>query len=129
MVYLQATITLTDPGMYSLHFTAVDKAGNYKTGRGLFFYDNISEVDLQEVNSKTKCFTASKNTSYEWVVQDTNTVKIIWPDRFINTRHKNNRWLNQVNTYAPEGVSLYEDLYGNRTNVAIKNVHGKYSLN
>jgi hypothetical protein len=78
------------------------------------------------VNSKTKCFTASKNTSYEWVVQDTNTVKIIWPDRFINTRHKNNRWLNQVNTYAPEGVSLYEDLYGNRTNVAIKNVHGKY---
>jgi hypothetical protein len=45
--------------MYSLHFTAVDKAGNYKTGRGLFFYDNISEVDLQGVNSKTKCFTAS----------------------------------------------------------------------
>lgn len=124
-IYFQASFTLTTSGMYSIHFSAFDKAGNYKTGRGLFLFDDISVVDKQ--GDIPKCSTASKDTLYEWVVQDTNTVKIVWPDRYINVRHKQNMWLNKVNTFAPPDVSIYEDIYGNRTNVAIKNVHGRLS--
>ena len=124
-VYFQASFTLTNPGMYSIHFSAFDKAGNYKTGRGLFLFDDISVVDKQGDNPK--CATASKDTLYKWVVQDTNIVKIVWPDRYSNVRHKQNMWLNKVNTFAPPDVSIYEDIYGNRTNVAIKNVHGRFS--
>jgi hypothetical protein len=75
-----------EPGVYSIHLSAFDKAGNEKTGRGLFFYDDQSVVTLH--GDPIKCQTASKNTSYKWVVQDTNTVQIIWPERFYNFRHK-----------------------------------------
>ena len=109
--------------MYSIHMVAFDKAGNYKIGRGLFLFDDQSVVTKQ--GNPIKCVTASKESTFEWVVQDTNNVKIIWPDRFINIRHKNNKWLNKVNTFTPAGITIYEDLYGKRTNVAINNVHGK----
>ncbi|CAC5360413.1 unnamed protein product [Mytilus coruscus] len=104
-----ATITMTEPGMYSIHMTAVDKAGNYMTGRNLFLFDDESVVDKQ--GDPTYCPTASEDTSYIWVVVDTDKVKVQFKDRFINTRHKNNRWLNGVQTYNPSKV-IYEDLYG-----------------
>lgn len=122
---LQDTFTLTTAGVYSIHLSVIDKAGNNITGRGIFFYDDISVVD--KTGEETKCATASKETLYEWVVQDTNTVQIVWPDRFINVRHLNNGWLYGVQTFAPHpDISLYEDLYGNRTNAAIKNKRGQY---
>ncbi|XP_071123148.1 uncharacterized protein [Mytilus edulis] len=120
---LQDTFTVTTAGVYSIHLSVFDKAGNHKTGRGIFFFDDISVVD--KTGEETKCATASKDTLYEWVVQDTNTVQIVWPDRFINVRHLNNGWLYGVQTFAPHpDISLYEDLYGNRTNAAIKNKRG-----
>ncbi|CAC5386461.1 unnamed protein product [Mytilus coruscus] len=110
--------------MYSLHLVAYDKAGNFKTGRNLFLYDDQSVVDTQG-NQPTYCSTASEDTSYTWVTTDTNQVKVDWKDRFINIRHKNNKWLNLVQTYAPgePKIVVYEDLYGDRTNVQINNVH------
>ncbi|CAG2234222.1 unnamed protein product [Mytilus edulis] len=111
---------MTEPGMYSLHMTAVDKAGNYMTGRGLFLFDDESVVDKQ--GDPTYCSTASEDTSYIWVVEDTLKVKVQFKDRFINTRHKHNKWLNRVRTYNPQKV-IYEDLYGNRTNKPISNIH------
>ncbi|VDI20686.1 Hypothetical predicted protein [Mytilus galloprovincialis] len=117
-----ASITLEDPGMYSLHLVAYDKAGNYKSGRTLFLFDNLSTVDTQG-NKPTYCSTASKDTSYTWVTKDTSRVKIDWKSRFINIRHNAGKWLNPVQTYAKgEGIVTYEDLYGNRTHVGIKNV-------
>ncbi|CAG2233138.1 unnamed protein product [Mytilus edulis] len=117
-----ASIALEDPGMYSLHLVAYDKAGNYKSGRTLFLFDNLSMVDIKG-NKPTYCSTASKDTSYTWVTKDTGRVKIDWKGRFINIRHNAGKWLNPVQTYAKgEGVVTYEDLYGSRTHVGIKNV-------
>ncbi|XP_076117799.1 uncharacterized protein LOC143085385 [Mytilus galloprovincialis] len=114
------TLAMTEPGMYSLHMTAVDKAGNYMTGRSLFLFDDESVVDKQ--GDPTYCPTASEDTSYIWVVEDTLKVKVQFKDRFINTRHKHNKWLNRVQTYNPQKV-IYEDLYGDRTNEPIFNIH------
>lgn len=111
--------------MYSLHLVAFDKAGNYKLGRNLFLYDNQSKVEIQENKPQTHCSTASKNTSYNWITIDTKQVKIDWKDRFINVQHNNKKWLNPVQTYAPNGSDIYEDLYGDRKNGRIKNVNGK----
>ena len=113
---------MLQPGVYSIHISVFDNAGNEKTGRGLFFFDDQSVVTLH--GEKTKCTTASKDTSYEWVVQDTTTVKIVWTDRFFNVRHKNNRWLNPVLDMPSGAAPIYEDLYGNRTNVEINHIHG-----
>ncbi|XP_052067298.1 uncharacterized protein LOC127706680 [Mytilus californianus] len=41
-----ATVTLTEPGVYTIHLSAFDKAGNSKTGRGIFFFDDESVVSL-----------------------------------------------------------------------------------
>lgn len=112
--------------MYSLHLVAYDKAGNYKSGRTLFLFDNLSTVDIQG-NKPTYCSTGSKDTSYTWVTKDTSRVKIDWKSRFINIRHNAGKWLNPVQTFAKgEGVVTYEDLYGSRTHVGIKNVGGMF---
>ncbi|CAC5370730.1 unnamed protein product [Mytilus coruscus] len=114
---------LTVSGMYSLHLVAFDKAGNYKLGRNLFLYDNQSIVEIQENKPQTHCSTASKDTLYSWVTIDTKQVKIDWKDRFINVQHNDKKWLNPVKTYAPNYTKIYEDLYGDRKNVRIKNVN------
>lgn len=114
--------------MYSLHLLAFDKAGNYKLGRNIFLYDNQSKVEKQKKKT-TYSSTASKNTSYTWVTSNTNHVQVDWKDRFINFRHKDKKWLNPVQTYNPFSIlytanEIYEDLYGERTNVRINNVNG-----
>ncbi|XP_076113973.1 uncharacterized protein LOC143082259 [Mytilus galloprovincialis] len=117
-----ATLSLTEPGVYTIHLSAFDNAGNSKTGRGIFFFDDESVVTLH--GDDMKCETASKDTAYLWVIKDTPSVKIIWPERFQNIRHKHNSWLNPVLPLAAGADPIYEDLYGNRTNVEIQHMHG-----
>jgi len=62
-------------------------------------------------------------TNYLWVVTDTNKLNFKFKDRFYNTRHKNNRWLNSVKKY-PDVETNYDDKYGKRTTKKIDNVHG-----
>ena len=89
-------------------------------------FDDKSVVDKLE-HKQTICDSASENTTYAWVVTDTNNVKITWTHRFINSRHVDNRWLNKVKTFATsKEISVYEDLYGDRTNNAIDNIHGTF---
>ena len=121
---LQSTVTLTEPGMYTIHLSAFDNANNSKTGRGIFLFDNESVVTLH--GDDMKCPTASKDTSYLWVIEDTPSVKIIWPGRFQNTRHSALWWLESVLPLAAGTDPIYEDLYGNRTKTAIHHVEGKY---
>ncbi|XP_061181031.1 uncharacterized protein LOC133189645 [Saccostrea echinata] len=112
---------LPAPGMYSIHFSAFDKAGNHKTGRKVLLYDNISEVTTNP-SKVTRVTTATKETSYVWVTKDTRYVDIMWRDRFRNSRHENNRWLNSV--ASTTGVeSKYDDHYGERQSKEIPNVH------
>ena len=117
-------MTLKEAGVYSLHISVFDLAGNEKTGRALFFYDDKSVVSLHG-NDKIKCTTASNNTNYKWVVMDTNRVKIDWTNRFMNTRHNDSHWLNNVLDMAEGAAPIYDDLYGNRTSALIPNINGK----
>ncbi|XP_078334035.1 uncharacterized protein LOC111124258 [Crassostrea virginica] len=117
----QASFELPAPGMFAIHFSAFDKAGNHKTSRKVLLYDNISEVTFKP-DKVTRVVTASAETSYEWVVQDTRDVDIFWKDRFGNWRHESNRWLNKVTPHhAVE--SRYDDHYGERQVDEIPNVH------
>lgn len=117
-------MTLEEAGVYSLHISVFDLAGNEKTGRALFFYDDKSVVSLHG-SDKIKCTTASKKTNYKWVVMDTNKVKIDWTNRFMNTRHNASHWLYNVLDMAEGAAPIYDELYGNRTNASIPNINGK----
>ncbi|CAG2222618.1 unnamed protein product [Mytilus edulis] len=108
--------------MYTIHLSAFDNANNSKTGRGIFLFDNESVVTLH--GDDMKCPTASKDTSYLWVIEDTPSVKIIWPGRFQNIRHNASMWLESVLPLAAGTDPIYEDLYGNRTSSAIQHVDG-----
>nr|XP_034314147.1 uncharacterized protein LOC105348718 isoform X1 [Crassostrea gigas] len=117
----QASFEVPNPGMFAIHFSAYDKAGNYKTSRKVLLYDNISEVTFKP-GKVTRVITASSETNYEWVTKDTQYVDILWKDRFLNHRHEINRWLNKVKlNKAVE--SRYDDHYGERQVDLIPNVH------
>lgn len=109
--------------MFAIHFTAFDKAGNHKTSRKVILYDDQSVITLKP-NKVTRIVTASSETSYLWVVQDTGTIIVRWTDRFMNVRHENNRWLNKVNSHIAV-EDKYDDHYGERQITEINNVHGK----
>ena len=121
---LKASFELPFPGMFAIHFSAFDKAGNHKTSRKLLLYDNNSSVTFNPDTSRvTSVVTASPETSFKWVVKDTRDVDISWKDRFRNWRHESNRWLNKVTPHLAV-ESRYDDHYGERQVDAIPNVHG-----
>jgi len=54
---------------------------------------------------------------------DIKSVTLEFKDRFYNTRHMDNRWLNAVKSYADVEPN-YDDKYGKRTTQRIDNVNG-----
>ena len=108
--------------MFAIHFSAFDKAGNHKTSRKVLLYDNSSAVTFNP-DKVTRVVTASAESSYEWVVEDTNEVDIFWKDRFRNRRHEDKGWLNKVKPHLAVD-SKYDDHYGERQVDEIQNVHG-----
>lgn len=110
------------PGLYSIYFTAFDKADNYKTSRKLVLYDNISHVSFLPTKV-TRIETASAATNYTWVNEDTNIVLAIWTERFQNARHELNRWLAAVSP-STNIEDVYDDHYGKRTIHEVPNVYG-----
>ncbi|WAR04423.1 hypothetical protein MAR_019792, partial [Mya arenaria] len=84
-----ATLNLEHPGPYAVELTAMDHAGNTKTARRLFFFDNISEVSLN-TSSSTMVSNANENG---WITQNTDSIDVAWAYRFQNIRHDNNCWL------------------------------------
>ncbi|XP_021356985.1 uncharacterized protein LOC110452658 [Mizuhopecten yessoensis] len=117
-----ATFTLTTPGMYMLLLHVIDNAGNIQSARKVFLYDNMSEVE-KRTGKYARVTTASSNTSYDWVVKDTNTVDVLWTDLFINERHKDNHWLNEIKPFTDVSWN-YDDRFGNRTTARIDHVNG-----
>lgn len=112
--------------MYTVHFSAFDKAGNVKTSRKLILYDNLSIVTI---NNKrvTRVETASANTNFTWVSEDTTSVLVKWTGRFMNERHTHNMWLALVNPY--HGIeTAYDDHDGRRTVDEVPNVQGTLFL-
>ncbi|CAC5387119.1 unnamed protein product [Mytilus coruscus] len=106
----KSNFTVTSQGMYSVVFTAVDKAGNEKSCRVLFLYDNSSAV---EVNKETHIIIkqSSKSSNNVWVDVDDPIIDVQWPDKFKNERHHKNMWLDNVLPRLRVD-SEYDDHYG-----------------
>jgi hypothetical protein len=43
--FFQSEFNVTTPGMYSIIFSTFDKAGNYKSARSVFLFDDQSVVE------------------------------------------------------------------------------------
>ncbi|XP_046543949.1 uncharacterized protein LOC124254116 [Haliotis rubra] len=110
--------TLTSAGVYSVVLSAYDKAGNHRSARRIFMYDGTSAVTVQ-ANKQLRVTTASSATS-EWQTTSS-AVTVDWTNRFINTVHHNNKWLQRVASVAGLG-SDYDDNEGDRRVSAISNV-------
>lgn len=123
LLFLQKQFNLSSAGLYSIHLTANDKAGNYKTTRRFVLYDNNSHVSHNPfMNSRVE--TATKNTNYTWIVDNTTPIYVTWKGRFRNALHHHNKWLNKIS--PSHGISEPYDDYTGVTNVNyIKNVYGE----
>ena len=121
-LYFQAVFKVTSPGMYSVIFTAIDRAGNENSARTLFFYDDSSHVEL--VNDKTiQVKESTKVTGYVWISVDNPILNVIWPGKFQNKNHYTQRWLESVKSREHVDVE-YDDHYGKRKTTAEKHVQG-----
>ena len=118
----KVNFTLTSPGMYSVSVAVYDKAQNYKVTRCLVFYDDQSKVEIK-ANKRTLVQESTKLTNYTWVAVKDPILSVIWTDRFINYRHKQNHWLDGVEKLS-DVESKYDDHEGKRTVDAIPNSHG-----
>jgi hypothetical protein len=108
--------------MYSVIFTAIDRAGNEKSARTLFFYDDSSHVQL--VKDKTiQVKESTKVTGYVWISVDNPILNVIWPGKFQNKNHYTQRWLESVKSREHVDVE-YDDHYGKRKTTAEKHVQG-----
>ena len=122
LILFQSEFNVTIPGMYSIIFTAFDKAGNYKSTRSVFLFDDQSVV---ETTSGTRMIVteSTSETNYTWVVTDTSQLHVKWPGRFINERHVVNGWLEPVANHTSI-ETVYDDIFGRRTVQWYTNIKG-----
>ncbi|XP_071084119.1 uncharacterized protein [Haliotis cracherodii] len=112
--------TLTTAGVYSVVLSAYDQAGNHRSARRILLYDGTSTVTTQS-HKELRVTTASSATS-EWQTTSS-ALTVDWTNRYINTVHHNNKWLQGVASLAGVG-SDFDDNEGDRRVAAINNVQG-----
>ncbi|CAC5375358.1 unnamed protein product [Mytilus coruscus] len=126
---LESILNVTTPGMYSILLTAFDKAGNYKSTRSVFLFDNQSFVETTS-GTRTTVLESTVESNYTWVVFDTSLLNVTWAGRFMNERHDVYKWLNEID--ANKHVDHeYDDMSGRRTVQWFPNVKGivKFDIN
>ncbi|XP_052095904.1 uncharacterized protein LOC127731085 [Mytilus californianus] len=108
----QSEFNVTTPGMYSIIFTVFDKAGNHKSTRSVFLFDDESVVETTP-GTRIIVTESTVNTNYTWVVQNMTHLHVSWTERFTNERHHVRHWLEQLapNKHVDE---LYDDKFGVR---------------
>lgn len=107
--------------MYAVHFTAFDRAGNYKSARGLFLYDNNEEIELGRGSIEV---IQSKNYSEKgWITYPSSLIHVTWKDMFVKTDHLKHSWLAKVKQFDYI-ESSYDDNSGKRTIDMVPNVKG-----
>jgi len=116
---------VTSPGMYSVIFTAIDRAGNEKSARTLFFYDDSPHVELVK-DKIIKVKESTKATGCLWIVVDNPVLNVIWPGQFQNKNHYTQLWLESVKPRKHVDVE-YDDHYGKRKTTAEKHVQDIYN--
>ncbi|KAL5006494.1 hypothetical protein ScPMuIL_015300 [Solemya velum] len=114
-------ITMKEPGAYSVIFSAFDQAGNFKTARRIILFDDVSKVSKQNT-TVLRMVTASSAAGYRFLTSETSQLEVQWKDKFINTRHHTNKWLNAVSPYADPNI--FDDNSGERTTSLVPNVNG-----
>lgn len=122
----QKLLTLPKTGLYSIHLSAYDKAGNYRSARRLVLYDSQSHIS-HNPNKQTRADSGAKNTNYTWVVNNTSVIKIAWSGRFRNVLHDQNKWLNRMSP-SHDISNLYDDFTGIITVKGTKNVYGEFVI-
>ena len=123
-VFFQAVFNVSFPGMYSVIFTAIDRAGNGKSARTLFFYDDSSRVELVK-DTTIQVKESTKVTGYVWISVDNSVLNVIWTGKFQNKNHYSQLWLESVKQRKHVDVE-YDDHYGKRRTTAEKHVQGIY---
>lgn len=101
--------------------TAYDNAGNFELTRRVIMYDAASSVTVR-VDTYLRVMSTAAMSNYLWQ-QNLNSVVVEWTDRYINTVHHSNKWLNAVGSYV-DLKSEYDDLAGDRNTSAVDNVQG-----
>ncbi|KAK3090381.1 hypothetical protein FSP39_011356, partial [Pinctada imbricata] len=116
--------TPPEPGVYSLILEVADKANNSVFARQIFIFDPESNVSIN-VDTKMVISSANPRTDYLWQnnIQKENStgapVVVTWKNHFENRMHKENKFLNKVNTY-PQAV--LETGYSSRPTRVVKSV-------
>ncbi|XP_052083679.1 uncharacterized protein LOC127721009 [Mytilus californianus] len=118
---LESTINVTVPGMYAVHFTAFDRAGNYKSARGLFLYDNNEDIELGR--GSIEVIQAKNYSEKGWITYPSSRIHVTWKDMFVKTDHLKHNWLAKVKKFD-HIESSYDDNSGKRTIEMVPNVKG-----
>lgn len=123
LFYLQKQLKLSAVGLFSIHLTAYDKAGNYKTTRRFVLYDSNSHVS-HNPSKHSRVDNASQNTNYTWMIDNTTPICLTWKKRFRNDLHFRDQLLNKIS--PSHGISEpYDDYTGARNVNHVKNVYGE----
>jgi hypothetical protein len=85
------SLNLTEAGPHSVELFVLDCAGNNKSARRIFLFDNVSVVETY--GSPLKVLQANKD---DWINHFHDVISVVWTDRFRNMRHSINGWLNAV---------------------------------
>lgn len=115
-------ITLPGTGLYSVEITAYDKAGNSRSGRRLVISDEESKVETT-TNSVLRVTSAAEASSWEWQ-WTSDSVNIDWENRYINTLHHGNKWL-EAAIPVSNVDTVYDDNDFSRGVKHVPNVQGE----
>lgn len=115
-------LPLKEIGPHVVEIHAYDRAGNYKTARRIFMFDNETNVSLNNLPP-----TVTNADINGWVTEDKGHLEIKWNGSFSNVLHERQCWLCRVERSGNVSVDL-EDTSGrsDRTIAAIPNVRGEY---
>ncbi|XP_078682372.1 uncharacterized protein LOC144916849 [Branchiostoma floridae x Branchiostoma belcheri] len=134
----QASIHLTEPGVYSIVLTVEDGCGpndgNFVITRRFLIYDDNSTVQADTSGHHPMWAESASNVTgrvWQTDLQDAlgngPQVTISWPDHFCNELHKHNKFLNAIEEHPSPILPGYEELTGQppatRSREAIPNVN------
>lgn len=123
--FQQTDFTAPADGLYQVVLTCYDLAGNFKSVRQIFLYDNSSTIDITS-GHRIIDTVSSLNTSNTWVVTPITSLSVEWDGHFVNSRHKNNQWLTGAKAYGGiDKTSKYDDNSGVITINSIDHEDGK----
>ncbi|KAI8510730.1 hypothetical protein Bbelb_116460, partial [Branchiostoma belcheri] len=134
----QASIYLTEPGVYSIVLTVEDGCGpndgNFVITRRFLIYDDNSTVQADTSGHHPMWAESASNVTgrvWQTNLQDAfgngPQVAVSWPDHFCNQFHKHNKFLNAIEEHPSPILPGYEELTGQppatRSREAIPNVN------